>query len=138
MSSKGTVWTHRDQPGSLCPLGAGFHPDCCLTGSYKDFEGCGSDRHLAEAARRSSRIGDPESMDQDRYHPVRIDSASRFDVDFNVLSQSGEEFNQSPDRKISGTVAHQRGDMRLLDSEDFPSFCLCEVAFLNDAINLKR
>ena len=75
---------------------------------------------LAEAARRSSKIGDPESMDQDRYHPVWIDSASRFDVDFNVLSQSGEEFHQPPDRKIPGTVAHQRGDMRLLDSEDFP------------------
>ena len=77
-------------------------------------------------------------MDQDRHHPVGIDSTSRFDVDFNVLSQSGEEFHQPPDRKISGTVAHQRGDMRLLDSEDFPSFCLCKVAFLDDAINLKR
>ena len=49
-----------------------------------------------------------------------------------------KEFHQSPDRKMSGTVAHQRGDMRLLDSEDFSSFCLCEVAFLDDAINLKR
>ena len=43
-----------------------------------------------------------------------------------------------PTEKYPGTVAHQRGDMRLLDSEDFPSFCLCEVAFLDDAINLKR
>jgi hypothetical protein len=48
--------------------------------------------------------------------PLRL--PCRLHRDLHVLSQSGEELDQTRDREIAGAVAHQRGDVRLLDAED--------------------
>ena len=45
--------------------------------------------------------------------------ARRPDGDFNVLTQSGEEFHEASDREVTRAIPHQQRDLRLLHAEDF-------------------
>lgn len=60
------------------------------------------------------------------------------DGDFDVLAEGGEKVHEALDGKGAGAVAHQGGNMRLLDAEDLASFGLLEAAFFDEAINLER
>ena len=64
--------------------------------------------------------------------------ASGFHGDLDVLAEGGEKIHETLDGKGTGAVAHQDGNMRLLDAEDLASFGLLEAAFLDEAINLER
>jgi hypothetical protein len=57
--------------------------------------------------------------------------------DFHVLPERGEEVHEAFDGKSPGAVAHQCGDMRLLDAENLSGFCLLEAAPLDEAVDLK-
>src|SRR5712691_3971268 len=50
--------------------------------------------------------------------------AGRAHADPDVLAESGQELHQSLDGEDAGTVPHQRGNVRLLDAEDFPGLRL--------------
>ncbi len=39
------------------------------------------------------------------------------DGDFNVLTQSGEEFHKASHGKVARAIPHQQGDLRLLHSD---------------------
>jgi len=52
--------------------------------------------------------------------------ASGFHGDLDVLAEGGEKVHETFDGKGTGAVAHQDGNMRLLDAEDLASFCLLE------------
>jgi len=41
------------------------------------------------------------------------------DGDLYVVAESGEKFHQAADAKVARAIAHQQGNLRLLDSEDF-------------------
>jgi hypothetical protein len=43
------------------------------------------------------------------------------------LSERGEKLQQPSDREISRAVAHQRGDVRLLNAKDFADLRLREA-----------
>ena len=60
------------------------------------------------------------------------------DGDFNVLTQSGEEFHEASNRKIARTVPHQQGNLRLLHAEDFGDLRLRHAAVLEERIDLQR
>src|SRR3981189_3992576 len=64
--------------------------------------------------------------------------ASGFHGDLDVLAEGGEKVHETFDGKGTGAVAHQDGNMRLLDAEDLASFCLLEATLSNEAINLER
>lgn len=64
--------------------------------------------------------------------------SGRPDGDFNILTQSREEFHEASDREITRTVSHQQGDLRLLHAEDFGDLDLCHAAILEDRIDLQR
>ena len=44
--------------------------------------------------------------------------ASGADGDFDVLTQSGEEFHEAFDGEVTGGVAHQQGELRLRRAEN--------------------
>jgi len=58
------------------------------------------------------------------------------DGDFDILAKGREKFDQSAHGEVTGTIAGQSGDARLLDAEDFGSFGLCQAAIFDDGINL--
>jgi hypothetical protein len=62
----------------------------------------------------------------------------RLDRDLHVLSERGQEFHQPSDREIAGAVAHQQGDVRLLDAEDGAGLRLRQPARFDDFIDLQR
>ena len=64
--------------------------------------------------------------------------ASGLHGDAHVLAEGGEKVHKTFDGKGAGAVAHQDGNMRLLDAEDLASFCLLEATFFDEAINLQR
>ena len=64
--------------------------------------------------------------------------ASGFHGDLDVLAEGGEKVHETLDGKGTGAVAHQGGNVRLLDGEDLASFGLLEAAFSKEAINLER
>ena len=59
------------------------------------------------------------------------------DGDLDVLSEGGEEFHEAADAEVAGAVAHEEGDLGLLDAEDFGDFDLGQVAVLEDGIDLE-
>jgi len=59
------------------------------------------------------------------------------DGDFNVLTESREEFHEASDGKVTRAVPHQQGDLRLLHAENFGDLDLCHAAALEDGIDLQ-
>ncbi len=59
------------------------------------------------------------------------------DGDFNILTQSREEFHKASNGKTTGTVPHQQRDLRLLHSEDLGDLDLCQAAILEDGVDLQ-
>jgi hypothetical protein len=57
--------------------------------------------------------------------------------DLDVLAEGGEKVHEALDGKGAGAVAHQGGDVRLLDAEDLASFGLLEAATFDEAVNLE-
>jgi hypothetical protein len=57
---------------------------------------------------------------------------------FNVLAERGEKIHEALDRKGPGLAPHERGDVWLLDAEDFTRLHLGEVALLNQAVDAQR
>ena len=57
--------------------------------------------------------------------------------DLDVLAEGGEEVHQAFDGKGAGAVAHQGGNVRLLDAEDLAGIGLLEAAFLDEAVDLE-
>ena len=60
------------------------------------------------------------------------------DGDFDIVAQRRKEVHQALDGKCSGLAAHEAGDVRLLDAENFPGLRLRELAFLRGAIDLQH
>ena len=54
------------------------------------------------------------------------------------MAEGGKKIHQALDGETAGGVAHQRGDVRLLDAEDFAGLGLRQVALLDEAVNLER
>ena len=54
-----------------------------------------------------------------------------------VLPKGGEKVYEAFDREGAGTVAHQGGDIGLLDAEDVPGFGLDKAARLDEAVDLQ-
>jgi len=50
------------------------------------------------------------------------------DGNLKILTESRKELHQVPDREVTRTVPHQRGDLRLLRAEDFGDRDLCHTA----------
>lgn len=59
------------------------------------------------------------------------------DGDFNVLTQSGEEFHKASDGKVARAIPHQQGDLRLLHSENFGDLDLCHPTTLENRVDLQ-
>jgi len=59
------------------------------------------------------------------------------DGDLDVLAEGGEELHEAADAEVSGTIAHEEGDLGLLDAEDFGDFDLGQAAVLEDGIDLQ-
>lgn len=59
------------------------------------------------------------------------------DSDFNVLTQSGEEFHKASNREVSRAIPHQQRDLRLLHPENLGDLDLCQAAVLEDRIDLQ-
>jgi hypothetical protein len=64
--------------------------------------------------------------------------ASGPDGDFNILTESDEKFRKASNGKITCTVPHQQGGLRLLHAENFGDLDLCRAAVLEGRINLER
>jgi len=54
------------------------------------------------------------------------------------LPKGGEEIHKALDGETARGIAHQRGDMRLLDAQDFAGLGLRQIAPLDKAANLQR
>ena len=59
------------------------------------------------------------------------------DDNLHILSERGEEVHEALDGKGSGAVAHQCGNVRLLDAENLSRFRLLEAALLDEAVDLQ-
>src|SRR5262249_16207931 len=57
--------------------------------------------------------------------------------DFHVLPESREKLGQTSDRKIAGTVAHERGDMGVLDAQDLAGLGLCQATCCDQFVDLQ-
>jgi len=55
-----------------------------------------------------------------------------------VLPKGGEKVYEAFDREGAGAVAHQGGDVGLLDAEDVPGSGLGKAARLDEAVDLQR
>lgn len=64
--------------------------------------------------------------------------AGRADGNLDVLAQIGQELHQTLDREHPRAVAHQRGDVRLLDAEDRAGLRLGEAARPDERVDLQR
>jgi hypothetical protein len=64
--------------------------------------------------------------------------ASGLHGDLDVLAEGGEEVHEALDGKGAGAVAHQGGNVRLLDAEDLAGIGLLEAALFDEAVNLQR
>src|SRR5215510_2433449 len=62
----------------------------------------------------------------------------RLHRDLHVLPERSQELDQPPNGEIAGAVAHQRGHMRLLDTENLASLRLGKAARLEDLVDLQR
>src|ERR1019366_2377660 len=63
--------------------------------------------------------------------------ACRPDGDLNVLPQGSEEVHEALDGKAAGAVAHQCGDVGLLDAENLSGCSLGKAALLDEAVNFE-
>jgi hypothetical protein len=57
--------------------------------------------------------------------------------DLHVLAERREEVHEAFDGKGAGTVAHQCGNVGLLDAENLSRFRLLEAAALDEAVDLQ-
>src|SRR5580704_8372056 len=71
----------------------------------------------------------------DRHLTLRL--ARRLHRDLDILSERGQEFHQPSNREIPGAIAHQCGDVRLLDAEDFARLRLSQVTRLHNLVDLQ-
>ena len=59
------------------------------------------------------------------------------DSDLDVLTEGGQKVHQALDGKGTGAIAHQGGNMGLLDAEDLARFRLGQAALPDVAIDLQ-
>jgi hypothetical protein len=78
-----------------------------------------ADRDVRSVAQAFRRARLPHN---DRHRPLLF--ASRLHRDLDVLPERSEKLDQAADGEIARAVAHQRGDVGLLDAEDFAGLCL--------------
>src|SRR3989304_2406505 len=64
--------------------------------------------------------------------------ARRSDADLYVVAEGGEKFHETLGRKGTGSSTHQVGDVRLRNAEDLAGLGLCQLACLENPVNLKR
>ena len=57
--------------------------------------------------------------------------------DLHVLAEGGEKIHETLNGKRAGTIAHQGGNVRLLDAENLAGFSLLEAAFFDEAVDLQ-
>jgi len=60
------------------------------------------------------------------------------DGDFNIPTQSREEFHEASNREVTRAVSHQQRHLGLLNAEDFGDLDLCHAAVLEDRVDLQR
>jgi len=60
-----------------------------------------------------------------------------FDSDLDILPQGCEKLHEALDRERAGAVAHQCGDVGLLNAEKLPRFGLGQPALLDQAKDLQ-
>src|SRR5271169_1298485 len=63
--------------------------------------------------------------------------ARRPDGNFNVLTESGEEFHKPSDREVTRAIPHRQRNLRLLHAEDFGDLNLCQAAVFEDRRDLQ-
>lgn len=68
---------------------------------------------------------------------VAVGFARGADGDLHVLAERGEKLHQAAHGKTARTIAHQQGDMRLLDSENLARLGLSEAALLDQTVDLQ-
>jgi hypothetical protein len=90
-----------------------------------------ADRDLRSVAQAFGRARLPRN---DRHRPLLL--ARRLHRDLDVLPGGSEKLDQAADGEIARAVAHQRGDVGLLDAEDFAGLCLGQPSSLDDLVNL--
>ena len=61
-----------------------------------------------------------------------------FDSDLDILPQGCEKVHEALDRERAGAVAHQCGNVGLLDAEELSRFGLGQPALLDQAVDLQR
>ena len=117
MARFGPLWFYRfvGTPGLIMPGSAG-----CW--------------HLLRSAAEDA-VGRPSSQSHGHFAAIPPRRPHR---DFNVLTEVGEKLKQTAHRKASGTVAHERGNMRLPDTERGRSLALRQTSLFDDAVDLKR
>jgi len=54
------------------------------------------------------------------------------DGDFDVLAEGGEKFHEAADAEVAGAVAHEQGNLGLLNAENFGEFDLGRAAGFED------
>lgn len=59
------------------------------------------------------------------------------DGDLDVLAEGGEEFHEAADAEVAGAVAHEEGDLGLLDAKNCGDFDLGQAAVFEDGIDLQ-
>jgi len=57
--------------------------------------------------------------------------------DFDILAEGGQKIHQTLDGKDSGLAAHQAGDVRLRDAEQYSRLGLGEIAFFDETVDLQ-
>jgi hypothetical protein len=58
-------------------------------------------------------------------------------VDFHILAEIRQKLHQTDDREGAGASAHEAGNVRLPDAENFPGLNLREAALLDCAVDLQ-
>jgi len=59
------------------------------------------------------------------------------DGNFYVLTEGGEKFHEAADAEVARAVAHEQGDLRLLNAENFGELDLGHAAGFEDGIDLQ-
>src|SRR5439155_26675135 len=77
-----------------------------------------------------------DSRYDDGYCPLVL--ACGPDGDLHVLPQGGEKVQEALDGEGARAVAHQGGDVRLLDAEELSRFSLGQAARFDEAVNVQR
>jgi len=57
--------------------------------------------------------------------------------DLDVLAEGGEKVHETLNGKGTGAIAHQGGNVRLIDAENLAGFSLLEAAFFDEAVDLQ-